>query len=199
MLANEDRDNILSSTYMIPYESDYPNQIDRSIKKHKQTNMRIENDNDKDRYMKDSTDKEIIHFHRQEPNKKIHFNSANCELVRSNPPTIELARSIEKKHRNLLENLIPTILRPYYLQPTLFVNIIHNVYQTINEYMDDKIKEMISNLGVLLGIEDKREALLDIILYYPNSLDKLDNVQIEELVRLIERGVNESLSRGIIS
>ena len=58
---------------------------------------------------------------------------------------------------------------------------------------------MISNLGVLLGIEDKREALLDIILYYPNSLDKLDNVQIEELVRLIERGVNESLSRGILS
>lgn len=199
MLANEDRDNILSSTYMIPYESDYPNQIDRSIKKHKQTNMRIENDNDKDRYMKDSTDKEIIHFHRQEPNKKIHFNSANCELACSNPPTIELARSIEKKHRNLLENLIPTILRPYYLQPTLFVNIIHNVYQTINEYMDDKIKEMISNLGVLLGIEDKREALLDIILYYPNSLDKLDNVQIEELVRLIEHGVNESLSRGILS
>ena len=103
---------------------------------------------------------------------------------------------IEERHRLILETLLPRCLRRFLKYPTLFVDATCELFHTVNEFLDIRIKRMINNLGKVLGVPEHSEILFDIVLIYPNTLDTLEREAIADLREAVADMVFESLRKG---
>ena len=111
----------------------------------------------------------------------------------------DLVQLIERNHRRVLETLLPSVLYDVMACPTLFVNITNCIYWTVNEFMDNCIKAMLTKLGVVLGVEDRKEELLDILLQFPNNLGNPEPEDLSKMSRQIQASVAEIISNGRVA
>lgn len=114
----------------------------------------------------------------------------------SKPTELEVARKIDRNHRRVLETLLPTVLLEVMPYPTLFVNITNCIYWSVNDFMDNCIKATLTKLGVVLGVEDRKEELLDILLQFPNNLGNPEPDDLSRISRKVQASVAEIVSSG---
>lgn len=105
-------------------------------------------------------------------------------------------RDVEARYHILLENVISHTLAAFIKYPTLYVDIVLLIFSATNTFMDEKIKELVTNIGKVLGISSQKDIILDIILNYPNSLPLFPHNEVNEVFNLINNSVHSSIGQG---
>ena len=103
---------------------------------------------------------------------------------------------VEKKYKELLEEVLPTHLSSIIRYPILYTEVVNSAFVIINNYLDARIKKLILDLGNTLGVSDQKYILLHIVLTYPNYLNKLGKDDLTEMSYLLRECFNDiSLKR----
>lgn len=103
---------------------------------------------------------------------------------------------VEKKYKSLLEEELPQILENLLRHPIIYTEAVNSAFVMINYYLDRRIKQLIIDLGLTLGIPDQKHVLLHIVITYPNFLSKPSKDDYTEMVYLLKDCFNSiSLKR----
>lgn len=101
--------------------------------------------------------------------------------------------TIERKYKELVEDIIPSNLSSVLRHPILYTEIINSAFTIINDYLDNRIKSLIVELGKTLGIPEQKDILLQIVLNYPNYLSSLNNDDLTEMNYLLRECLQDIL------
>lgn len=103
---------------------------------------------------------------------------------------------VEESYRNLLEKKLPEYFGCLLQHPILFTEAVTATFVIINDFLDERIRTVLSKLGVVLGIPEDKKVLLEIILNYPNNLCQLEPSEADQLAYSVREELNNiSLKR----
>jgi hypothetical protein len=110
--------------------------------------------------------------------------------------TKEEMQALDKRYFRLVTHELPLLLKPFLSNPTLFSDIVQEIFQSVNQYVDNKITETMHGLATVLGIGNEdgdRDVLIEILLKYPSQLGRPNG----DVAALLHEIVGDNVFQGI--
>ena len=93
----------------------------------------------------------------------------------------------------LVEERLPEVLKEFINNPVLFADLVTEIFLTLNNYLDEDISQMISDLRRVLGFTDHPDALVEILLVYPNRLAIPSTSTLQRMAHFVGKQVSVRL------